>query len=60
MADIVNFESNLPHDISEVICLKCLSRWIAVYPHGTLLKDLECKCGAVGYVIMTGQPLYED
>lgn len=45
------------YEISEVICLKCLNRWIAVYPEQTLLKDLECKCGEVGSVIKTGQTL---
>lgn len=55
MGDIVEFESNLPHEVSEVICLKCLKRWIAVYPSGTWLKDLHCKCGETGYVINTGQ-----
>ena len=55
-----DFESYLPHEVSEVICLKCLHRWIAVYPKDTLLKQLECKCGGVGYVIKTGQTLDED
>lgn len=47
----------IPHEVSEVICLKCLHRWIAVYPEETQLKHLECKCGEVGYVIKTGQTL---
>lgn len=50
-------EENTPHIVQEVVCLKCLHRWIAVMPKGTLLKDLECKCGNVGYVIATGQDL---
>ena len=59
---ITSMEDNLPHEISEVICLKCLQRWIAVYPETTLLKELECKCGEIGYVIKTGQtlPEYDD
>lgn len=51
---------NTPHEVSEVICLKCLHRWIAVYPQETLLKQLECKCGEVGFVIKTGQILSEQ
>lgn len=45
-----------PHKTAEVICVKCGRRWIAVYPAGTLLKDLQCpKCKRQGYVILTGQ-----
>lgn len=54
---MIDFEAYLPHEVSEVICLKCYRRWIAVYPKDTLLKQLECKCGEVGYVIKTGQTL---
>ena len=44
-----------PHTYSEVMCVKCLSRWIAVRPTGTMLKELECtNCGR-GYVIETGE-----
>ena len=57
MAKVISIDANLPHEVSEVICLKCLSRWIAVFPEKTLLKDLECKCGEVGYVIKTGQTI---
>lgn len=60
MAKEVNIEENLPHEVSEVICLKCLKRWIAVYPLKCPLKDLSCTCGAVGYVIKTGQTIVED
>jgi len=52
-------EKNLPHEVAELICLKCLNRWIGVYPKETQLKDLECKCGAIGYVIKTGQTLQD-
>lgn len=45
------------HRVSEVICLKCLNRWISVRPVGTKLVDLECiDCGQ-GYVIETGESL---
>ena len=56
-----NVEENTPHIVQEVICLKCLCRWIAVRPKYTLLKDLECPHCIFwkGYVIATGQDLEE-
>ena len=60
MGTISDIESNLPHEVAELICLKCLHRWIGVYPEKTPLKKLECKCGAVGYVIKTGQTIEAD
>ena len=59
MTDIIDIETNLSHDVSELICLKCLSRWIGVYPSDVLLKDIECTCGAIGYVIKTGQTIVD-
>lgn len=43
--------------MAELICLKCLNRWVEVYPEETLLKNIECKCGEVGCVIKTGQTI---
>ena len=57
---IADINENIPHEVSEVICLKCLNRWIAVYPEETPLKDLQCKCGEVGYVIKTGQTIPQE
>lgn len=57
MREILGIESHLEHEVCELICLKCLNRWIGVFPTKTLLKNLECKCGEVGYVIKTGQTL---
>ena len=34
MSNIINIEVNLPHTVSEVICLKCLHRWISIRPSG--------------------------
>ena len=48
------------YEVSELICLKCLKRWIGVYPADVLLKDVECKCGAVGFVVKTGQTLPDE
>lgn len=53
-----DFSEDLPHIVSELICLKCLSRWIGVYPSAMLLKEITCeKCGEVGFIINTGQEL---
>lgn len=57
---VIDIAENKPHQVCEVICLKCLKRWIAVYPEKTLLKELECSCGSRGYVIKTGQELEDD
>ena len=60
MGDIVDISENRPHIVSEVVCLKCLKRWIAVRPEEVWLKDLECPgCGSVGFTINTGQELDE-
>lgn len=50
---------NEPHEVAELICLKCLNRTIHVYPEKVLLKHLECKCGETGFLIKTGQTLEE-
>ena len=56
MSKIHHIEENLPHKVSEVVCLGCLKRWIAVRPTTTLLKNLECpECNKQGYVIETGE-----
>ena len=58
MAKITSIEENTPHKVSEVICVNCKHRWIAVRPTDTLLKDLECpQCKQQGYVIETGEQL---
>ena len=47
-----------PHTVQEVMCVKCLHRWIAVVPCGTPLKDLECAgCGRAGAAINTGEEM---
>lgn len=52
----ISFEENIPHKVSEVICIDCKYRWLAVRSTNTLLKDLECpQCGLQGYVIETGE-----
>lgn len=58
MAEITPIETNLPHQVSEVVCLVCLKRWVAVRPETTLLKQLQCPaCKRIGFVIETGENL---
>lgn len=57
MSDIIPIEQFLPHKVSEVICVKCGKRWIAVRPENTLLKQLECANCGQGFVIETGESL---
>ena len=60
MVKIITIEENMPHIVSEVICVKCGKRWICVRPETVWLKDIECpNCGA-GFVAETGQPIVED
>ena len=60
MVRVVNIEENTLHKVSEVICIECKHRWIAVRPTTTLLKNLECaRCGLQGYVIETGEIMEE-
>ena len=51
---------DVPHEVSELICLRCFRRRITVYPTSLLLADMECECGAVGFLIKTGQTLPEE
>lgn len=53
---VTNIEEGIPHITSEVICVNCKYRWIAVRPVGTPLVKLECPhCEERGYVIETGE-----
>lgn len=57
-ARVLEFEANLPHKVSEVICVKCGYRAICVRPADVLLKKLQCGgCKKIGFVIETGQEL---
>ena len=59
--NVVDIYEHKPHLVSEVVCLKCLKRWIAVRPEDTWLKELQCpKCKQVGFVINTGQEIVGD
>lgn len=60
MADIIDFEANLPHVTHEVICVKCHHRYIAVAPASLWLKDYDCETCGPGFIIKTGQVLDGD
>lgn len=58
MSKIIDINENKPHKVSEVICIGCCKRWIAVRPQGVLLKELECpQCHTIGRVIETGEDI---
>jgi len=49
-------DSQEPHKVSEVVCLNCKHRWIAVRHVKTLLKELQCPHrGCRGFAIETGE-----
>lgn len=56
--NVIDISANEPHKASEVICVKCGNRWIAVRPETTLLKHLHCpQCENKGFVIETGEEI---
>ena len=56
MGKLIDLDEHRPHLVSEVICLKCLRRWIDVRPEDVPLKLLQCPyCRERGYVIETGE-----
>lgn len=58
MTKVIDIDANQEHTVSEVICVHCRCRWVAVRPTVTLLIDIECpECKNQGYVIETGQIL---
>jgi len=60
MGKIENIEKNLPHYAEEVMCIKCLKRYMCVWPVGVALKKLECEnCGS-GYIIRTNCDEHKD
>jgi hypothetical protein len=56
---VIDINSNDPHKASEVICVKCFARWLAVRPTETKLIELHCKNCGPGYVIETGEIIPE-
>jgi hypothetical protein len=61
MSDSKIIELPVAHKTSEVICVHCGKRWIAVRPTNVLLKELECpECTNQGYVVETGEILIDE
>lgn len=61
MSNIIRFEKNTPHKVSEVICIKCCCRWISVRNMFTKLNKLECPdCHKQGFVIETGEVIERE
>lgn len=61
MNKISDIEQNLPHKLSEAICIKCYKRWLSLRPTITKLQDLECpNCGVEGVVIETGEEINNE
>lgn len=61
MNNVEYIEKNLPHYVSEIVCIKCLKRWIAVRPLFVKLKDIHCDNCGDGFAIETGENIeYED
>lgn len=53
---VIPIEERMSHRTAEVVCLRCLYRYQAVWPESTPMKDLECpNCERVGYIIGTGE-----
>ena len=60
-ANVIPIEEKMPHKVSEVMCVRCVRRWIDVRPVGVQLKDLMCPgCGETGGVIETGEDILEE
>ena len=59
MARTISIEEGIPHKVSEVICVRCGKRWIAVRPASVRLSELECPNCGQGYVIETGETIEE-
>ena len=60
MGKIINIEENRPHKVSEVMCVFCFRRWIAVRPVGVLLKEMDCPSCGSGFIIETGEEIEID
>ncbi len=57
---ILNFEDYQEHITAETICVFCGDRCIRIWPTSCPMKNLECSCGKIGGVIMTGDQIFEE
>jgi hypothetical protein len=53
---VVSLDDARLHRTGEAICVRCLHRYVAVWPDTTPLRTLACPgCRVQGYVILTGE-----
>lgn len=53
---VVDIDCMEPHLTGELICLRCMYRYIGVWNEKVWLRDLYCpNCQTQGYTIATGQ-----
>lgn len=58
---LYNIEQNIPHKVSEVMCINCKKRFISTRPESVKLKELQCpKCLRQGFIIETGEEIFND
>lgn len=51
---------DLPHEVCELMCVRCYHRYIGVFPERILLRSMHCPaCNETGYIIKTGQTIRE-
>jgi len=60
MSNIIDIQHKQPHKISEVVCVKCFQRWIAIRPCNSKLKDMECNLCGQGFIIETGENIDDN
>lgn len=60
MADIIRLEDYVVGKVSELICVNCGKRFIGWRPKGLKLKDIECEDCGVGFIIETGEELFDE
>lgn len=55
---ILDINKNKPHEVSELICIKCCFRWYGAYSRDIQLKNMICpNCNTIGAIIKTGQSI---
>lgn len=58
MDKVVDIDALEPHFTGELMCVKCLYRYIGTWNEKVWLKELYCpNCQIPGYIIGTGQIL---
>lgn len=53
---VTHIEQRIPHTVSEVMCVRCVRRWVSVRPEAVKLKELVCPCcEQAGAAVETGE-----